>query len=98
MLPRIAEVYPGMDHAKQSRYGQMMAAKGADYPGKVVNAIWETGLAQSLAEGCDAVWETIAGDEALQKSTGKTGEQIRSFIEANVLEEAIAAYFSAKIR
>lgn len=98
MLHRIAEVYPAMDHAKQSRYGEMMAARGADYPGKVVNAIWETGLAQCLAEGYDAVWETIDGDEALHKSTGKTGEQIRSFIEANVLEEAIAAYFSGKIR
>ena len=98
MLHRIAQVYPGMDHAKQSRYGSMMAERGIDYPGKVVNAIWETSLAQALADAYDAVWETIDRDEALQKQTGKSGEQIRKFIEANVLEDAIDAYFTRKIR
>ncbi len=98
MLHRIAEVYPGMDHAKQSRYGQMMAARGADYPGKVVNAIWETGLAQHVCDAYDAVWETIDGDEELQRETHQTGAQIRCVIEANFLENAIDAYFSGKIR
>lgn len=98
MLYRVAQVYPGMDHAKQSRYGQMMAARGVDYAGKVVNKIWETGLAQTLAEGYDAVFDAIDRDELLQKQTGKTGAQIRSFIEANILEDAIDAFFSARIR
>lgn len=98
MIHRIAEVYPGMDHAKQSRYGQMMAARGADYPGKVVNAIWETGLAQHVCDSYDAVWETIDGDEELQREAHKSGAQIRSFIEANFLEDAIDAYFSGRIR
>jgi len=36
MLYRVAQVYPGMDHAKQSRYGTMMAARGIVYPGKII--------------------------------------------------------------
>jgi len=98
ILHRIAEVYPGMDHAKQSRYGQMMAARGIDYPGKVVNAIWETQLAKNVADSYDNVWETIDGDTELQKLVGKSGEQIRAFFEANFLEDAIDAYFQGKIR
>jgi hypothetical protein len=97
MLHRIAEVYPGMDHAKQSRYGQLMAARGIEYRGKVVNNIWEASLAQCLAEAYDATWETIDADAELQHKTRKTGEQIRSFIEANVLEDAIDAYSQGKI-
>jgi hypothetical protein len=97
MLHRIAEVYPGMDHAKQSRYGQLMAARGIEYRGKVVNNIWEASLAQCLAEAYDATWETVDADAELQRETSKTGEQIRSFIEANVLEDAIDAYFQGKI-
>jgi hypothetical protein len=98
ILHRIAEVYPGMDHAKQSRYGQMMAERGIDYPGKVVNAIWECGLAENVTEAYDDVWETIDSDVSAQKLFGKSGEGIRKFIEANFLEDAIDAVFSAKIR
>ena len=43
-LHRFAEVYPAMDHANQSRYGAMMKALGRDYPGKIVNHIWETDM------------------------------------------------------
>src|SRR5205823_14427006 len=82
MIHRIAEVYPGMDHAKQSRYGTLMAARGINYPGKVVNAIWETSIAQNVAESYDDVWETIDTDQELQKQLNQTGEQIRSFIES----------------
>ena len=64
-LRKIAQVYPAMDHARQSRYGTMMAARGVDYPGKVVNAIWETALIASLAEAYDDAWETIDGDQAI---------------------------------
>jgi hypothetical protein len=98
MLQRVAEVYPAMDHARQSRYGALSAERGAVYEGKVVNHIWEASLAESLAEAYDAVWETIYGDAELQRQTGRTGEQIRAFVEANVLEDAIDAYFSGKIR
>jgi hypothetical protein len=95
MLERIAEVYPGMDIATQSRYGQMTHG---EYQGKVVNHIWETGLTQSLADSYDDIFDGIDSDAELQKSTGKTGAQIRSFIEANILEDGIDAYFSGKIR
>lgn len=97
-LYRFAEVYPSMDHAGQSRYGQMMRALGRDYPGKIVNLIWETDMMTALAEAYDACWDAIDGDEALQKFTGKTGEEIRAFIEANLLEDAIDAYDQGKIR
>lgn len=85
MLKRIAEVYPGMDHEKQSRYGELMAARGGIYRGKVVNLIWETGLALAVTQAYDAVWETLSQDD-------------RNFIEANFLEDAIDAYFAGKIR
>ncbi|MGZ7265386.1 hypothetical protein ACXWP3_09760, partial [Streptococcus pyogenes] len=67
------------------------------YPGKVLNLIWETFFARAFAEDYDAIWETIDGDSALQKFYGKNGEHIRSFIEANLLEDAIDAYFANKI-
>lgn len=98
MLYRLAQVYPSMDNDNQSRYGLMMHAQGGHYPGKVLNAIWETRFAQDFAEDYDAVWDTIDGDAALQKLYGKNGGQIRSYIEANLLEDAIDAYFKNQIR
>jgi hypothetical protein len=98
MLHRVAEVYPSMDHATQSRYGLMSRAKGQNYPGKVVNLIWETTLIQSAAEAYDAVWDSIDNDAALQKFYGKTGTGIRSFIEANLLEDAMEACLERKIQ
>ena len=97
-LHRFAEVYPAMDHANQSRYGSMMKALGRDYRGKIVNHIWETDMASSLAEAYDACWDAIDGDAELQRFTGKSGPEIRAFIEANLLEDAIDAYFAGKIR
>ena len=85
MLRRIAQVYPGMDHAKQSRYGAMMAARGINYSGKVVNHIWETGLAHAVAEAYDNVFDTL--DEA-----------DRAFIDVNFIEDAIDACFDGRIR
>lgn len=98
LVHRYAEVYPAMDHAPQSRYGTMMRGLGQDYPGKIVNRIWETDMVTSLVEAYDACWDSIDADDALQKQTGKTGAEIRRFIEANLLEDAIEAYFQAKIR
>jgi len=98
MLYRLGEVYPSMDHANQSRYGLMEKMKGHTYNGKILNLIWETSLIQNAAEAYDAVWDSIDGDAELQKSTGKSGEQIRAFIEANVLEDAVEAYMQRKIQ
>ena len=98
MLYRLAEVYPSMDYNSQSRYGQLMRQQGGTYNGKVLNAIWETFFARDFAEAYDAVWDSIDGDAELQKLYGKSGAQIRSFIEANLLEDAVDAYEQQKIR
>lgn len=98
MLYRLAQVYPEMDYANQSRYGLMSNAENRTYNGKVVNLIWETGFIQNAAEAYDGVWDSIDDDLALQKLYGKNGREIRGFIEANLLEEALDAYFEEKIR
>src|SRR5688572_23000361 len=98
LLHRYAEVYPEMDYGAQSRYGALMRARGSDYPGKIAYNTWETDLVTALAEAYDACWDAIDSDVELQKLTGKTGEKIRALIEANLLEDAIDAYFQGKIR
>ncbi len=94
MLHRIAEVYPGMDYTPQSFFKDL---KGSE-PGKVLNAIWETDLVEQVSEAYDEVWDTIDQDKTAQKLFGQSGEQIRAFIEANFLEDAIDAYYQTKIR
>jgi hypothetical protein len=98
LLHRFAAVYPEMDLATQSRYGLMMKALGEEYPGKIVNHIWEADVMSTLTEAYDACWETIDGDAVLQREAGQTGRQIRAFIEANLLEDAVDAYYAGKIR
>ena len=97
MLTRLAEVYPSMDYEDQSRYGQMMKAIGSRYPGKVLYHTWESFFARDMAEAYDNIWDAIDGDTELQKQYGKSGEQLRGFIEANFLEDAVEAYFDNKI-
>ena len=98
MLYRLAEVYPEMDLANQSRYGLMSKADGRVYNGKVVNAIWAAGFTQDVVEAYDEAWNSIDDDIELQKLYGKSGKEIRGFIEANLLEEALDAYFEGKIQ
>lgn len=98
MLYRLAEVYPSMDHENQSRYGLMSKAANNVYPGKVVNYIWETGFIESAAKAYDGIWDNIDEDQELQKLVKKNGEDIRSFIEANLLEEGLDSYFNGKVR
>ena len=50
-----------------------MAARGQDYPGKIVNHIWECGLAGSVAESYDYIWDAIDGDSELNLTAGKSG-------------------------
>lgn len=97
LLHRYAEVYPEMDYGAQSRYGLLMRAQGKDYPGKIAYNTWECDLVTALAEAYDACWDAIDTDIELQQFTGKSGQQIRAFIEANLLEDAIDAYFQDKI-
>jgi oligo-alginate lyase len=99
LLRRVAEVYPNMNYEQQSREGRLMGGEGTRYPGKITNLIWESALvAPSLSEAYDDIWETIDGDAALQHFYHQSGEQIRGFIEANYLEEAIDVYFADKMR
>ncbi len=99
LLHRIAEVYPTMNHEQQSRFGQLMAAQGTRYPGKIVNLIWESyQVAPCLSEAYDNIWETLDADTVLQQFYHQTGAQVRACIEANYLEDAIDAYFDDKMR
>ncbi|GGG85792.1 hypothetical protein GCM10007415_18980 [Parapedobacter pyrenivorans] len=97
MLHRVAEVYPSMNYEEQSRYGLMMKARNSVYRGKIVNAIWETFLVLTGAEAYDAVWGSIDDNLALQQHLGKTGQEIRAYIEANYLEEALRAFEANKV-
>ena len=98
LLRRIAEVYPNMDHESQSRFGEILAAKGERYTGKVVNAIWESYLIAQFAETYDAIWPSLNDDVALQKLYGEDGAKLRGFIEANLLEDGIDAFYEWKTR
>ena len=97
ILHRLAEVYPAMDHEKQSRYGLLSAQQGRRYPGKVLNHIWETNFVTTFTQAYDAVWETLDGDTEMQRLTGKGGRDLRAFIEANLLEDAVDAYYSGRV-
>jgi hypothetical protein len=97
MLVRLAQVYPSMDYGDQSRYGMMLKMQGGRYPGKVLYHTWEAFFARDMAEAYDNIWNAIDGDAELQKLYGKSGEQLRGFIEANFLEDAVDAYFANKI-
>ncbi len=93
MLARMADIYPGLDHEPQSRFGTL----NPGYRGKLLNHIWETGVIATLAEAYDAVWETIDTNPALLEQRSQTGEQLRAHIEANVLEEGIDAILDGRI-
>lgn len=88
MLCRIADYYPDMDHNKQSRYATEFSPS---YTGKIVNAIWETGVATNLAEAVDFVWDAIDGDLELQRSLGKDADAIRQHLYRNLLMEFVKA-------
>jgi hypothetical protein len=92
---KIADVYPAMDHNKQSRYAAEFAPT---YTGKIVNMIWETNVGRNLSEAYDNVWEAIDRDQAAQKFLGKTGAQMRANIEKNLVREVIECVYSGRIR
>jgi hypothetical protein len=94
MLDRIAEVYPGMDYSKQSRYAELMHGH---YYGKILNAIWETNTLRRLAVAYDAVFDALIGEQPISLAS-RTPQEIRANIEANVLEEGIDAVGRGQIR
>jgi len=96
ILVKIAQTYPALDYCQQSRYSQI---SGGRYHGKILNLIWETGVFTNLARAYDAVWETIDDDKTLAALYGyASGEEVRSLIESNLLEDGIDAIFAGKIR
>jgi len=95
LLDRIADVYPEMNYNKQSRYAKEYSPT---YDGKIVNWIWETGVATDLAEAYDNVWEGVDAAKEAQAFLGRTGPEIRANIEANLLAEIKAAYDRGQIR
>lgn len=97
MLYRIACVYPSMDHENQSRYGLLMKQRNVRYSGKILNKIWETFIVREIAHAYDMVWDQFDNNLTLQKDIEKTGVEIRAFIEANLLEDALEAIKVEKI-
>jgi hypothetical protein len=100
MLDRIADFYPSMDHNKQSRYAQEFASS---YQGKIVNLIWETGLASTLARSYDNVFDVLARDGQFTDDkdsplAGRTNADIRRNIEDNLLRTAMQAVYDRKIK
>jgi len=94
MLDRIAEIYPGLDYSKQSRYAELV---GGRYHAKIVNAIWETGVLRRLAVAYDLVFDALVGEGAISLPW-RTAEQIRANIEANLLEEGVEAVGRGQIQ
>jgi len=85
MLDRIAEIYPGMDYSKQSRYAELMKGR---YQGKIANCISETVVLKDLAIEYDMVFPALLGENAVSLPW-RSAEQIRANIEANLLEEGL---------
>lgn len=98
ILGRLAEVYPSMDHPNQSRYGALLKIQGQDFPGKIFYHIQEARFIKIVGEAYDLIWDWIDQDHIIQAHYGKNGLEVREFIEANVLEEAIRAYQEKKIQ
>jgi len=101
MLYRIADLYPSMDHNTQSRYATEFAP---GYHGKILNRIWETGIATSFAKAYDNIFDALSKDEELidpsdkdSPLAGKTNAEIRANIEENLLREAVRAVYEGKI-
>lgn len=87
MLDRIAEIYPGMDYARQSRYGELTQGR---YPGKIQQTVWETFGVRDLAIAYDLVFDMLLGGDAI-RLPWRNATAIRANIEANLLEEGIDA-------
>ena len=95
LLHRTADVYPEMDHNKQSRYATEFVPT---YQGRIVNCIWECGVGSDFAEAYDNLfdaWDRLAG---LEGYLGKTSVEIRDHIEWHLLDEVIAGVYRGQIR
>lgn len=92
LLDRIAEEYPQMDYVNQSRYGTEI--QPGRYHGRILNAIWETGMVADLATAYDYIYPGMENDAQLAGSLPKSIDQIRRNIEQNLLEVAARSIFT----
>lgn len=92
LLDRIAEEYPRMNYESQSRYGTEI--QPGNYPGRIVNSIWETGLVENFATAYDYIYPALANDTVLEQALGKSAAQIQANIEQNLLEEAARSIYT----
>ncbi len=86
MLDRIAEVYPGMDYNRQSRYAELVGI----YKGKILMTVWETFTLRDLAVAYELIFDALTGSNPVSLPW-RSSQQIRANIEANLLEEGIDA-------
>ncbi|MBQ9367361.1 MAG: heparinase II/III family protein [Victivallales bacterium] len=83
ILFKYAERYPDYDYNTQSRYAEEI---DRSYNGRIVNAIWETGLSRRMAESYYRVMHFLDKPDAeLEQALGKTTAQIKQTIEENML-------------
>ena len=81
-LDRYADFYHRYEYCKQSRTGE----ERPDYHGRILNAIWETGVSRKFATAYLAVKPFLEkGDAEVEKVTGKTCKEIMRNIEDNML-------------
>ncbi|MHB0937954.1 MAG: heparinase II/III domain-containing protein [Armatimonadota bacterium] len=95
LLHRTADVYPEMDHNKQSRYATEFVPS---YQGRIVNCIWETGVGSDFAEAYDNLFDAWGALPDLESNLDKSSIEIRSHIEQHLLDEVIAGVYRGQIR
>ncbi len=95
LLHRIADVYPEMDHNKQSRYATEFSPT---YQGRILNCIWECFVGSDLCEACDNVFDGIGQAKGLQERLGKTAAEIHAHIDRGLMAEIVSGVYRGQIR
>jgi len=107
MLDRIADVYPDMDFKPLSDMG-FEHSHGGSGTGRILGRIWEAGLAQSMAQAYDHIWDGIQDDPELVRfcsdraATFELGdkssiEAICKHIEDDLVSEILASCTDGRI-
>ena len=91
ILDRLSEVYPDMDHSKQSMYA---ADLSPGYDGKMFNLIAETGTVRQLCEALDAVRDAIPSDPVYGATAGAT----LSRLERGIIGAGIEGVYTGQVR
>ncbi len=91
ILDRLAEIYPDMDHSKQSMYAVDLSP---GYDGKMFNLIAETGTVRHLCEALDAVRDAIPSDPVF----GATLDDTLAKLERGIIGAGIEGVYSGQVR